>query len=193
MSELDKKASALAAAAALTGAEGWAGIQGGADVLITAALLKAYMKAPYILAQDGAASAVWTGSLATHDFLTITIPGGALGPKGSLKIESFWTISQNANTKTVMHKFGGATINSWPVTTSGNVGSLLRMNNRNDQASQFIARAGSTSIYGSGVNAHGAAAIDTSVDQVLTLTGQLANASDTMVLEGYIIEIFPGF
>lgn len=41
-------------------------------------------------------------------------------------------------------------------------------------------------------NAHGTAAIDMSVDQVLTLTGQLANVADTMVLEGFIIDIFPG-
>ncbi|WP_303763552.1 hypothetical protein [Sphingobium yanoikuyae] len=224
MAELDKKASALAVAAALLGDEGWAGFQGGANVQITPDLLldfimsgmldgaanndiiqrkagawinrtmaqlRADLKAPMILAQSGVAAA-YTGGTAVHDFASFTLPGGLLGPNGSIEIESFWTSTNNANIKTFSVSLGAATA-LWSYQTSSTIASglMAKIMNRNSQASQIIPRPTAASPYGVGGTAHGTSTIDTSVDQVVKISGQLANAADTLTLESYLVKVYP--
>lgn len=160
--------------------------------MASAAALRSELKVPYLLAQAGAASSVWTGSTAVHDFASITIPGGSLGPNGAIEIEAFWSCSNNANTKTVSISLGGTTVHSVALTTSGVTGILARIANRNSQSAQIVPRNNSSTPYGSTTTAHTTFAIDTSVDQVLKISGQLGVGTDSMVLEGYAIRILPG-
>lgn len=156
-----------------------------------AAALRSELKVPYILAQSGAASSAWTGSTALHDFATVTIPAGALGANGSIEVEAFWTGTNNANTKTLSIYLGGSALHSTTTTSNSIAGVLARIANRNSQSSQIIPRPTATSPYGNGGTAHGTAAIDTSVDQVLKISGQLAVGTDSLVLESYLIKILP--
>lgn len=160
--------------------------------MASATALRAELKAPYMLAQNGAASAAWTGSTATHDFVTLTLPGGALGPNGSMEVQTFWTAPDNANVKTVSIVLDGGAVQSWQLGSNGKAGALMRIANRNSEASQLITRSNTTSPYGVGTVAHATSTIDTSVDKVLIIRGQLANAADSLTLEGYIIKVFPG-
>ncbi|WIA57837.1 hypothetical protein N6H05_08585 [Sphingobium sp. WTD-1] len=160
--------------------------------MASATALRAELKSPYILAQHGAASAALTGGTAALDFVTVTLPGGALGPNGSIEIETYWTCTENANTKTVSITLDGSVMQTFGLTTNGKAGALMRLANRNSASAQLISRNATTSPYGSSTVAHGTAAIDTSVDKVLTIRGQLANGADSLTLEGYIIKVFPG-
>jgi len=116
-----------------------------------------------------------TGTTTETTLLTIPIKGGVMGLGTRLYEAAFFTTTNNANVKTFRAKIGGSTI---ATTTSSNTNStyfsfwLLK---RNNQSSQYNNNATSF-------------AIDTSVDFDLVITGQLANAADTLTLSALTLE-----
>jgi len=119
---------------------------------------------------------VLTGTTTETTLLTIPIKGGAMGLRGRLNEIAFFTMTNNANNKTFRAKIGGSTI---ATTTSSNLnatGLNFWLLNRNSQSSQYNNNANSF-------------AIDTSVDFNLVITGQLANAADTLTLVALSLEV----
>lgn len=134
-----------------------------------------------------------TGSTTETTLATITLPAGAMGANGILRISSVWTMNSNANNKTLRHRLGGTAIAQLPL-ASPNIfyvaNTLFR--NRNAQNSQIVMPLNAAGGMSSSAGALVSTAIDTSLSQSLTLTGQLANAGDQIALEAYFVELFYG-
>lgn len=116
-----------------------------------------------------------TGTTLETTLLTIPIKGGLMGLGSRLQELAFFTMTNNANVKTLRAKIGGNTI---AIGTSSNLnatGFNFWLLNRNSQSSQYNNNATSF-------------AIDTSVDFDLVITGQLANDADTLTLVALTLE-----
>lgn len=146
-------------------------------------------KQSFILAKSAIASSI-TGTVAETTLATIQLPGGSLGSNGQLRISTLWSVTSNANNKQLRTRFGGAQLSSLGITTSLSVNHAQWIANRgapNLQVTVFNA----TQPYGVSASAVQTFTIDTSVDQVILITGQLANTGDTITLENYLVELLP--
>lgn len=148
-------------------------------------------------------TAVATGSNAAYTQTTaaditlanITVPGGMMGANGALRIWMQDARNGTANSKISKSILGGG-INSIQFLSSASastvsVGDVHVLRNRGVANAQTVftpgwAGGGGTS---SAVGAY--YAIDTSTDKALTFTGQLAVATDYIVLEGFTVEVLP--
>lgn len=149
-------------------------------------------RAPVILAQSGVPSAL-TGTTAETTLATITIPGGMMGPNGSLRIQFEFSNTNNANLKTYRMYYGGLSGYGFfgqTVTTSA-TGLVDRgFRNRNSVSVQISP---GTGLFGPGVTGGAmiTGAVNSNNDQQLIITGQLAVGTDTFTLEGYTVEVLP--
>ncbi len=134
--------------------------------------------------------ATLTGTVAETTLATIAIPAGAMGANGILRITSIWSNTSNGNTKTLRGgRWSGSTIMlTTNVTTNQSHRMQLTMFNRNSESSQ-VAQGSGGILYGPSGTAVATSAIDTASAQSMTLTAQLANAGDTVVLESYHADI----
>jgi hypothetical protein len=119
---------------------------------------------------------VLTGTTAETTLLTITIPAALMGLIGRLNMLSFFALTNNANNKTLRAKIGANSINtqgSASLSATGFNFWLLNLNSataqRNNTAASF--------------------AIDTTASMDLIITGQLANAADSMTLNTLSLEL----
>lgn len=141
-----------------------------------------------ILAQSGAPSSV-TGTATETTLASITIPGGMLGANGMLKITPVFSATNNVNTKTMRVRFAGNSLVAQGAASFASAQLMAQIRNRNSLSSQgtFNALNG----FGTSASSFSASAVDTSVDQVVTITGTLAVTTDTLTLEGYTVEVLP--
>jgi hypothetical protein len=130
-----------------------------------------------------------TGSTSETTLASVTIPAGSMGANGRLRITSLWSGTNSANNKTMRHKFGGTNYFAQNMTTHQSWRQETEIGNRNATNSQI---GNSNNSWGSGGVAPNTSAVDTTVDTTVLLTGQLANAADTLVLESYRVEILNG-
>lgn len=140
-----------------------------------------------VLAQS-AVPLVKTGDTVETALATITIPGGMLGPNGSVRITTLWTHTNSANNKNMRVKFGGTQISVNTVTTTAASRDQRQINNRGSASSQ-IAFQGGTGGLGATTGAPVTTAFDTAAPVDITLTAQLALGTETMTLEAYTVEV----
>lgn len=133
-----------------------------------------------------------TGTTSETVLATIAIPAGAIGPNGQIRIMTLWSMTNNANNKTMSVRLGGigGTAHQAAVIASqAHQQNNCRIANRNSASSQV-----SQSATGFGWNANTASpvtgAINTANAQDLVITGTLASSGDTLTLESYIVELF---
>lgn len=130
-----------------------------------------------------------TGTTAETVLATINLP--ALLENDVLRVESLWSSpGGNANNKTFRLRLGGIAgtqFMSITNTTQLSMWEIRSIANRNSKSSQ-IGRATAAGI-GASTGAVVTSAVDTSVSTTLVLTGQLANAADSIVLERYLVEL----
>lgn len=134
-----------------------------------------------------------TGNTNETELFSVVIPGGILGVNGVLRVTELWSWTASVNSKIRWVKLGGVPylVRSYAGGAAG-IGeqqcSLLR--NRNSQGSQVILgySTNSFALLTSGTNPK-TTAIDTSVDQILSITGQLGDAGETITLESVIVEV----
>lgn len=135
-----------------------------------------------------------TGTAALTNLVQATLPGGALGPNGMLRISGRLAYTNSANAKTIDVKLGGVSLFGRGRTTSSSDSFRLTLMNRGSEASQIELsnwqQAGSE-LQGGSTVATATYAIDTSVDQVLAITGQLASIGELITLEAWFVELFP--
>ena len=119
---------------------------------------------------------VLTGTTSETTLLTITIPAALMGLIGRLNFASFFALTNNANNKTIRAKIGANSLNVASAASLNATGFnfwLLNLNSataqRNNNAAFF--------------------AIDTTVSMDLIITGQLANAADSMTLNALTLEL----
>lgn len=136
-----------------------------------------------------AVAAPHTGNTTETTLATVTVPGGALGPNGVLKITSLWSHTNNANTKTPRVKFGGAEYYSFTHTSSASARMYRTIANRNTENSQVGGPTVGGFNWGQTAAVLTTSSVDTSVDQDLVFSGQLGDSGDVMALESYLVEL----
>lgn len=148
---------------------------------------------PYVLCQS--AVAVSAPADTNEDVLyTCTVPAGAMGANGSLRVAFAASLTNNANAKTLRVRLGGA---SGTIYFQGNTASMagwngqIAISNRNAANSQVGANAGS-SVGGLGNSAIVTSAVDTTLATTLLITCQKATAVDTCTLERVLVELLYG-
>ena len=117
-----------------------------------------------------------TGTTSETTMLTVSIPASLMNKRGRLNLLGLLSLTNNANVKTLRVKVGGQTIVTVTSTNQnllGFSGWLLNLNSetsqRNNSASAFT--------------------IDTTIANDLVITGQLANAGDTVILTAVSMEL----
>ena len=117
-----------------------------------------------------------------------------MGPNGILRVTTLWSYTNSANNKTLRVRLGGLSGTAFQanVVTASNIGVMQRtIQNRNSQASQIgfnAANAASYTTVGSGTSV-ATGSVDTSADQSIVITGQLASAGETVTLEACLVEL----
>ena len=119
---------------------------------------------------------VLTGTTAQTTLLTIPIPAALMGQIGRLNMASFFALTNNANNKTLRVAIGGNQINVQGAASMAATGFNFWLLNLNSATAQ---RNNSSALF----------AIDTTVSMDLVITGQLANASDSMTLNTLTLEL----
>lgn len=135
------------------------------------------------------AAVVLTGTTTATTLATITIPASLIGANGKVKFYPLWSNTNNANTKTLRVVLNGATT-VYTGTSQNNVHSsgLLILRNFNSETAQRMS-SGMTAGLGSTTGSIAATTVDTTMPVTVAVTGQLANSTDTMTLEGLFLEI----
>lgn len=149
-------------------------------------------KPPLVLAQSGVASAV-TGTTSPTTLATISVPANSLGANGALRIDFSASFTASTNLKTISCQLNGSTVASFGRSgaTETGVRSLAVVQNRGVTNSQVISEPSSTSVVFGVFTATFPAtlSIDTTASTSITFVGTLANSSETITLERYLIEI----
>jgi hypothetical protein len=134
------------------------------------------------------------GADTTEDVLaTITVPASMMGIKGGVIITTLWSCTNNANTKTARIRFGGigGTAFQGIALASAASGRLAcEIRNRSVTNSQVGPSTGNPG-FGTGGSTITTAAVDTTADVSIVISGQKGTAGDTLTLEGYTVEIVP--
>lgn len=145
------------------------------------------MRGPPNLAQSAVAVS-HTGNTTETTLATIAVPANMMGPNGALRINAQFSHTNSANNKTSRIRLGATEFAGTVQTTVAGSRIAAIIQNRNVANSQVGGFYGS-----SGGSAAVTAAIDTTVSQNLTITGQLASAGETITLESYTVEILRAF
>lgn len=125
---------------------------------------------------------------------TVTIPAGAMGANGQLRVWSQWSYTNSANNKFLKIRLGGIGGTAHfavAVTTSAEFSDFRHIANRNSQSSQ-IGGPGGSSPFGSTSNPVSTSAIDTSASTTLVFTGQKVSSGETITLEAYGVDLLYG-
>jgi hypothetical protein len=131
----------------------------------------------------------YTQSTSGVTCISITVPGGLMGPRGRLRITEKATYPSNANAKNFQALFGGTNASFLGMTSATtNLRQQIEIENRGVQNSQVSSNWLSIS---AGASAFLYLAKDTSVDQVIALVAQLAVATDFAIYESYSVEALP--
>lgn len=132
-----------------------------------------------------------TGDTNENTLATITIPAGAMGLNGALRVTSVWSATNNANSKTIRLRLGGIGGTAFLAANIANAASARDtdrlVQNRGAANSQVSYAAASVAATTSSATTTGT--IDTSVSTTLLITAQLGSAGDTVTLEGYTVEL----
>ncbi len=135
-----------------------------------------------------------TGTVAETTIATVTVPPGIMGINGVLRIQSEWTCTNSANSKTLQLKFGG-TVYLFTALTTTLVFSDQRVifNNASASVQKGKSAAGMTAGgWGVATSAVATSTINTGSASNITWHGTLASAGETITLNAYLVEILRG-
>jgi len=142
---------------------------------------------PRALGATGAASAL-TGTTAETALATVTVPAGAMGANGVINIVAKWQISTSGNNKTARVRFStisGTAFTAIVQTTNITIKTHTVIANRGATNSQIGDAGNGTGGWAPSAGADTTAAVDTTAATTIILSGQLANAGDTITLASY--------
>jgi hypothetical protein len=140
-----------------------------------------------ILAQQNTQVVAPTDTTNESTLFSFTLPGGLLGPNDSLRIGAHMSCDNNANSKILRVRFGGSiALSSGTVTTAAYSHMNVIIANRNSRTAQTTRMSYSYA----GANG-GPLAINTTVDQLITVTIQKGVATDNAALESVMVEWLP--
>lgn len=153
----------------------------------------------FILCASGVS--VTTPASDTNENVTATcsIPAGAMGPNGAIRVTSYWTMNNNGNNKSVRVRFsgvGGTQYHSIAYSSNVSAAEQFMIFNRGSQSSQYGTPGGglaSNTGLGSSTGVGTTSSVDTSQPTSLVFTCQKATGTDTCTMEAFIVEVFPRF
>jgi hypothetical protein len=123
----------------------------------------------------------------------IPVPPNAMGLNGVLRIRTLWSLTNSANNKTLRIRFSGATGTIFGTSTLGTgvltAHGLVIIANRGAVNSQIGIRATFTSPYSASGSPNITAAVDTSADTTIVITGEKTVGGETLTLESYLAEL----
>ena len=142
-----------------------------------------------VIAKSGVAVPL-TGTTSETTLATITIPAGAMGANGLIRVSSVWSYTNSANNKTLRCRFGGTSVAAsiFTTTTSAPLNCLIA--NRNSASSQVVGLA--SGLFAATNTTLTTPAINTANAVDITLLGTLASGSETITLESYLVELSYG-
>ena len=156
------------------------------------ALLTVPAEQPFVglvLAFPDSGSASITGTTTETTLYTYDIPAYVPGKNGRLIIETWWNATANANAKTPRIKAGATTLLTGSLTTAGAFVDRRIVAWNNDHSSQFTYLGSHTGGWHTASTALPTAlALDGTGPLMLTFTGQLADAGDTIRLVAVFID-----
>lgn len=144
---------------------------------------------PELYAQSG--TAVSVSAVTTEETLaTVSFSGGELGANGWLRVDAFWTVNNNANTKTCRIRIGGAAGTAMGENNAANSIWFTRttwiVNSNSVSVQKSQTGPASNTGNGTGTSASAAGTVNTNAAWDLVFTGQKpTSAADTVTLEGY--------
>ena len=130
--------------------------------------------------------------LTEQTLFSVTIPGGTMGPNGSLCVDHWFRFTGTGN-KVIRIRLGGVLVHGFTATTWVGCMSRTEIKNRNSQTSQICPIQTARVYYEQTSGAFVTTAINTAVDQILTVNILKATAEDVASLESVRVEILPGF
>lgn len=139
-----------------------------------------------VIAASGVAVPL-TGTLTETTLATVTVPAGAMGANGLIRVSSVWSYTNSANTKIVRARFGGTAVASGSYTTTASAPLNFITSNRASQSSQITGL--SNGLFSATANAPNTSAINTANAADIVLQGTLANVGETITLESYLVEL----
>jgi len=132
----------------------------------------------------------YTQSTSAIDMVTYTITANSMGKNGRLIVQPCWIFPNNANNKTISTTFGASNIYAKTRTTSTQETPLIDVRNRGVATRQFSAWANSGGPATASTSGVVNTAIDTTADANCYIRGQLAVATDYIILESHSVELF---
>lgn len=119
---------------------------------------------------------------------TITVLGGSMGANGELRCQNLmWSNNNSGTSKSLRARIASDLLSVTQPTTTTFSRNMVAFQNRgvvNKNVANPYQNYGAT-------NSTMYTSINTAIDQSFTFTGQLAAATDFIVLEGYAIEVLP--
>lgn len=154
---------------------------------------------PLVLGKSAVAqvrnSANAAGDATFQTLASVLVPGGLLGPNGSLRISTVWSFTNSANSKILGTRFGGSLFRSPTLTTTAWFHDYTLITNRNSEASQIgTSSVGTASaVFGGTTGSVITRTVNTTADQLVEFGGYWggATASEAITLEQYLVELLP--
>lgn len=143
-----------------------------------------------LVGSPATANGAYTQSTSEVALATISVPGGAMGANGSVRCSGLWSMASNANAKTARVKFAGTIYYAASPASSLSLAQIVHVRNRSVSAQVGPATNMTGGIGSSNANPVQSSA-DTTLAQVVTATGQLAVATDYLILDGFTVELMP--
>lgn len=143
--------------------------------------------------QAKAVQVTHAGDTAEFTLATLTLPDNTMGPNGIVRVTAVFSCVGVAGAKELRIKLGGTAFldnNFAANTVGGRVQTQIA--NRNATNSQVGSSLGVIGFAGTSTGVAVTAALDTTTNLTLLITGQLANAADTIMLESYLVEVYHG-
>lgn len=152
-------------------------------------------RAGIIILGSGVGGSVSSGTAETQ-LASVTVPAGAMGTNGSLRITALWQVTNGGNNKTLRIRFSGSlgtAFMSSVVTTVASARTLTIITNNDSAAAQSAYANGTgTAPFGSTSGVILADTVNTAVATTVYFSGQTATGGETVALRSYLVELLPG-
>lgn len=150
---------------------------------------------PDVFAQSGTAASV--GAVTTETTLaTISFAGGEIGPNGWVMVLTQFSVNNNANSKNLRVRLGGAAgtifydYNATSVVGNTRITYIINSNSQSSQKN--VTPSGNSTGLGQFTGSTATATVNTAAAWDLVITGQKANSGDTITLEAYQVLVCYG-
>ena len=149
-----------------------------------------------ILGASSAAGMAVTGTVAETILATVSIPAGAMGTRGIIRVTSLWSYTNSANTKTLTWRFGaagagigGTTYMGTPVTTTALFHDIRMVRNITASTQKGLSTGNPTGGFGTSSGALATSSVNTGNAAEIAFTATLTNTGETITLESYLVEL----